>query len=366
MKLLSLGLGLASLTSLHAANILAPSDLVIAVDADVSGSNSNYPEPNENPAKVIDGNNGTKYLNFGGSGSGFIVTPSASTAVQSMQFVTGNDAPERDPSSYQIYGTNAPITSGANSAGTAEAWTLVSAGSVALPTARNAAGPAINIINTTAYSSYKLVFPTITNSDLLQLSEVQMYNAPNLTGSASLMASNAIVGIDQPGFSDSRYADSETPGHLIDGNTGTKYLNFGKQNSGIIVKPATGSSVVTGIEFWTANDSEERDPSMYQIYGRNGGFTSLNNSLGDSDTWTLIQLNALTLPSARGATSGVLNFPNTAAFDTYKILFPDVKDAGAANSMQIAEVQLYGTLVPEPTSLATLSLGLLLMARRRR
>ena len=62
----------------------------------------------------------------------------------------------------------------------------------------------------------------------------------------------------------------------------------------------------------------------------------------------------------------MLNFPNTAAFDTYKILFPEVKDAGAANSMQIAEVQLYGTLVPEPTSLATLSLGLLLMARRRR
>jgi hypothetical protein len=39
-------------------------------------SSSSYPAA-EAPANILDGNPATKYLNRGGAGSGFIVTPSA-------------------------------------------------------------------------------------------------------------------------------------------------------------------------------------------------------------------------------------------------------------------------------------------------
>jgi hypothetical protein len=51
-------------------------------------------------------------------------------------------------------------------------------------------------------------------------------------------------------------------------------------------------------------------------------------------------------------------------YESYKIVFPTVKDAGLANSMQIADIQLYG--VPEPATLCLLGLGGLSLLRRRR
>jgi hypothetical protein len=46
------------------------------------------------------------------------------------------------------------------------------------------------------------------------------------------------------------------------------------------------------------------------------------------------------------------------------MLFPTLKNGDAANSMQIAELQLYG--VPEPATMCLLGLGGLALLRRRR
>ncbi len=172
----------------------------------------------------------------------------------------------------------------------------------------------------------------------------------------------------------------EPPANAIDGlsNTGTassKYLNFARTNTGFIVTPTLGSSIVTSITLYTANDSENRDPASYELWGTNsivgGGTTPMA-------TFTLISSGGLALPAGRnGAVNGTndlddfqtVAFANTTAYSSYLLLFPTVKDIGStANSMQIAEVQFDGVLVPEPTAgLLALFAGLpLVLIRRRR
>jgi hypothetical protein len=50
-------------------------------------------------------------------------------------------------------------------------------------------------------------------------------------------------------------------------------------------------------------------------------------------------------------------FENSAAYSSYRLTFPTLKDAAAANSMQIAEVELLG-VVPEPSAMVLALLGL--------
>ena len=75
-------------------------------------------------------------------------TPSGGPSiVESFQITTANDAEERDPSSWELYGTNDPITSVDNSQGDGENWTLIDSGEVSLPTERNTEGPIVAVNN---------------------------------------------------------------------------------------------------------------------------------------------------------------------------------------------------------------------------
>ena len=348
-----------------AASLFAPGDAIIAIDrTERTGVTSDFPG-GENPSLGMDANGSTKYLNFAGSGSGFIFTANAAAAAQSFRFITGNDAPERDPSSYILYGTNSAITSTNNSQGTAESWTQVSTGVLSLPGARNTFSSPVSFANPTAYSSYKMVFPTITNSDLMQFSEIEFYDSPGAAGSAVLPLSGTVLGIAQDGYSDSRYPGGENPGTLLDGSTGTKYLNFGRDQSGFIIDPVSGMSIATSFEIWTANDADGRDPASYEIWGGSGDILSPNNSLGNDEAWTLISSGGLSLPSDRETSSGEISFANGTAYDLYRVVFPTLKNSGE-NSMQISGFQLYGNPVPEPGSAALAGLALLGLTRRRR
>ncbi|MCA9188672.1 MAG: PEP-CTERM sorting domain-containing protein [Pirellulaceae bacterium] len=167
------------------------------------------------------------------------------------------------------------------------------------------------------------------------------------------------------------WPDGESPDHAIDG-VGQKYLNFGKTNTGILVTPASGSSIAQSIKFWAANDAIERDPSGFELYGTNGDVSGAG-PFAISD-FTLVASGAISLPDSRNdggaaalddANSASSSFSNSNAYASYLVLFPDVKNNGAANSMQIAEVQLYS--VPEPATggvLAILLAGLAAFRRR--
>ena len=371
-------------SAVRAADIFAPGDFTLAIDTDPPGSLSRIPGEGENAAKAIDGlgvgATGTKYLNFAKENSGFIVTPGASI-VQSLTLVTANDAPARDPASYQLFGTNQAITSARHSLGNAETWTLISSGALALPTGRRElATPPVDIANGTSYSSYKLIFPTLRDTaaaNSMQIGEVQFFSAPGAGGSAILAPSNPILEIDTDAVPNSRYPtapNNEGPANAVDANVATKYLNFGKERSGLIVTPAKGATVAKSMRLVTANDAPGRDPASYEIYGTNSPISSTDNSNGLAENWTLISSGSISLPGdpavnndARGLPGELVAFgDNTTSYTSYKILFPDNKaDVGNADSIQFAEIQLFDQ-VPEPGAIGLLGLGAVALCGRRR
>jgi Immunoglobulin I-set domain/Immunoglobulin domain/Legume lectin domain len=139
----------------------------------------------------------------------------------------------------------------------------------------------------------------------------------------------------------------------VEDNTLYQYENFGANGStapysgpvGFIVTPNAGASVVTGMRLFTAGTHPEDDPADYLLEGSEDGtnFTTITGGL-------------LALPAQRNAAGGPINitnevlqeidFPNTAAYNTYRVTFTNIVDqtGTASNGVQIAEVQLLGSL----------------------
>lgn len=323
--------------------ILQPGDPIIAFDFDVA-SNSSYPG-NESPANALDEDSNTKYLNFGQRNSGIIITPLAgSTIVRSMKFTTANDAVERDPSSWALFGTNDPILSTDNGDGTAENWTLISQNTVALPDTRFADGPVLSFANITSYASYRLVFPSVknVNANSMQIADIRMYTSNDGTGSSFLNFLDPALAIHLP-TAESRYPGNENPPLAIDRDINTKYLNFGRENSGFIVTPASGARVVRSFRFTTANDSPSRDPATWELYGTNAPIASVDNGDGNAEPWTLVDSGAVNLPDDRFTLGSPVVVNNNTAYRSYRMVVKSVKDpfAGDADSFQIAEVQFF-------------------------
>ncbi|NLH43045.1 MAG: discoidin domain-containing protein [Planctomycetes bacterium] len=321
--------------------ILGPNDLILAIDGDGIVSSSSYPAA-EAPANILDGNPATKYLNRGGAGSGFIVTPSAPMMVQSFVITTANDAVNRDPTSWELYGTNDAVVSADNSAGIAETWTLVASGTLELPAERLTVGPVVSFMSFDVYKSFKMVFPTNKGDSLFQIADIAMYMLPDAQGANILLPTDPIKAIES-GWQ-SRYPANEAPANAIDGNPATKYLNFGETKSGFIVTPALGASILDSFQITTANDAVERDPVIWMVYGTNDAIVTPMNGDGKAENWTLICGGTMALPAERLTAGPVYVIANQAeAYTSYKMVFETVKNEAAANSMQIAEVQFYGT-----------------------
>ncbi|MHC4435644.1 MAG: LamG domain-containing protein, partial [Planctomycetota bacterium] len=141
------------------------------------------------------------------------------------------------------------------------------------------------------------------------------------------------------------WPDNEHPALALDDDVSTKFLHFRGEVSptGFVVEPAMGATVVTGLTLTTANDAVERDPASYEISGSNESIDGPYEVIAAGDlvdftqeaVWPRFTMNATPV-----------TFANTVAYKYYQVLFPTVRDAGSANSMQIAEVELLG--VPAP------------------
>ena len=180
------------------------------------------------------------------------------------------------------------------------------------------------------------------------------------------------VGVIATTAGGNNWPNGEPPSEVVSGD-GQKYLNFAELNTGVIVTPAGGSSIARQITLWTANDAEERDPASVSIYGTNTILGAGSHLLSD---FTPIGVDlALALPPTRNAgganpllpeNSQTLGLSNSTAYLSYMIVFPTVKNEGAANSMQIGEIQLDTTAIPEPGSTSLLLLGLATLLYRRK
>jgi len=144
---------------------------------------------------------------------------------------------------------------------------------------------------------------------------------------------------------DGDWPGAEYPALAIDNNVSTKFLHFkgGQLPTGIQVTPAVGPTIVTGLTLTTANDDYGRDPVKFEVYGSNDSIDGPWTLIAAGDVVDFAQT-ALWPRFTMNATA--ISFENAVAYEHYQVLFPALRDPASGTLMQIAEVELLGTLAP--------------------
>jgi hypothetical protein len=151
-------------------------------------SNGQYPNAAEGPSSAHDYDVSTKYNSYGsanvsqtspnaGIGTGFYVTMAVGACVATgIQFATGNDAPERDPITMTLEGSNVANTSLLS---IGSSWTLIYNGSTGISDtivpSRTTYVEVQNFTNTARFTSYRFIMTSQRSvSTNLQYSEAHL------------------------------------------------------------------------------------------------------------------------------------------------------------------------------------------------
>ena len=305
-----------------------PGDAVIASSANSPGS--------EGVANALDGQP-TKYLNFDGKNSqpsGFVVTPSLGmTYVTGMALQSANDAPDRDPKSITLEGSNDDDVTAYDSGN----WQLITQIDDIPAWTGRFQTKELFFDNDRAFKHYRWVVTDTQGPSgcCMQIAEVELLGAvppADVTSPGdAVIASSA----NSPG--------SEGVANAIDGQP-TKYLNFDGKNSqpsGFVVTPSIGKTVITGVHMQSANDAPDRDVKVLRIEGSN------DDEIADYDSGNWQLITEMNVPAYTGRfQSQVLMFDNVWAFKHYRWIAVDTQGPSGC-CMQIAEVELLGGSAPK-------------------
>lgn len=290
---------------------------------------------------AIDNNSDTKYLNFDTLNAGFTVELSrGQVAVTGLRLTSANDAPDRDPASFVISGSN-----------NGTSFQEIARGAVPFFGNRFETVQ-IDFENDSAYSHYRLVFPTVRDAAVavaMQIVEVELLgwipegevdnpgdpDTPDVIDLTRLEDISAPDDTIEPTTNNSPV--NEEVWHAIDNIAETKYLNFDGPNSGFMIQPAVGLTVVNGLRLTSANDAPGRDPASYLLEGSQNGIAFELISQGDvpvfDDRFTAVEI----------------AFNNNKSFEYYRLTFPNLR-GGSGQLMQVAEVEFLGRVgLPQPT-----------------
>ena len=220
-------------------------------------------------------------------------------------------------------------------------WTQIASGQTGLSTTRVTAST-VSFQNTQSFKYYKLVLTDLRAGATaygMQISEVVLGNS--LSSGSKLATAVQLAELS----SVSGMSDASSPGAVafgqdataaFDGDQNTKYVNPSKVGSGLMTA-LQSSQVVTSIDFTSANDKSDNDPTQFVLYGSNTPMA------WDSKAWTQVASGATGLTTTRGETKAA-SFSNTQSFQYYKLVFTELRVANAS-AMQIAGVRL-GTALP--------------------
>ncbi|MDI6451011.1 discoidin domain-containing protein [Anaerobaca lacustris] len=172
--------------------------------------------------------------------------------------------------------------------------------------------------------------------DIRLYPEVLSYISPDITG-----AGDTVQGVPNDGD----WPAAETPNLAIDDNVNTKFLHFKgvTEPTGIRVTPLVGATIVTGLTLTTANDAPERDPAAFELYGSNASIDGPYTLIAAGD---VVDFTGATAWPRLTKNATPIEFNSSVAYLHYQVLFPTVRNPASANSMQIAEIELLGTVVP--------------------
>ena len=239
--------------------------------------------------KAFDNNVNTKYLNNGGANSGIEFSYGTATQLTSFVITTANDATERDPASYQIYGFNSG------------SWQLLTSGSLSLPTARLTNSATITLPGGLAsLTQYRVVFPTlrVSGTASMQIAELRMtgiQGGGGGGGSTNASATEVVLG------SDTRLTDARTPSAHSHGNITNAGAIGTTTNLPIIT--STGGVLTTGSfgtlanTFCQGNDSRLSDARTPLFSNQSPNLVLAGPSTGPSANPTFRALVAADIPT---------------------------------------------------------------------
>jgi WD40 repeat protein len=147
---------------------------------------------------------------------------------ESVQFMSANDAPERDPVTFLLEGHH-------TASGQLD-WKVIASGETRLPTLRGSFGPVVRFKNVQFFDAFRLTFPMLRDSccaNSMQLGSVRIFDADGL---------NILDLEDDIRPSSERFAIHSVR-HVLTSSSDSKYLNFDKEGSGLTVYPSLLSSL---------------------------------------------------------------------------------------------------------------------------
>ena len=151
-----------------------------------------------------------------------------------------------------------------------------------------------------------------------------------------------IIGIPDDGD----WPGNETPELAIDDVVaGSKYLHFkgaddpmpDSGGAGFRVTPSQNQFVVTALNFAAANDAAPRDPVSFRLSGSNESIDGPYTLIAEG---TIDEFNGATAFTRNTWLTTPIEISNRSVYQHYELIFTEVRDRGAANSMQIGDVEL--------------------------
>ena len=155
-------IGLEDLSNLKTMDLSRPSD-------PIKGTSGNSPQK-ERPLLAIDDQPATKYLNFDGAGSGLEIKVQ-NTIVNGITITSANDAPERDPKSFVLSGSN-----------DGKSFVEIASGSIPVSRGRGKL-KTMRFPNGKSFSTYRVVFPELVGDGKIPVQIAEFELLPKLEGS---------------------------------------------------------------------------------------------------------------------------------------------------------------------------------------
>jgi hypothetical protein len=155
-------IGLEDLSNLKTMDLSRPSD-------PIKGTSGNSPQK-ERPLLAIDDQPATKYLNFDGAGSGLEIKIQ-NAIVNGITITSANDAPERDPKSFVLSGSN-----------DGKSFVEIASGSIPVSRGRGKL-KTMRFPNGKSFSTYRVVFPELAGDGKIPVQIAEFELLPKLEGS---------------------------------------------------------------------------------------------------------------------------------------------------------------------------------------
>ncbi|WP_170207815.1 Ig-like domain repeat protein [Rarobacter incanus] len=316
----------------------------------------------ENAGMIADRNSATKW--FAGK------KPTASNSIEviyslseaavatSYQLVSGNDSKERDPKSWQVFGSNSDSAATAVGDGS---WTpIASEENVDLgpsgSSGRNYSSW-FDVDQSASYRYYKLkVVDNQGASGAFQLADWTLLSSQDISEGALVSDPQSAISSATSSYSNAGN-ENETLDALRDRRYDSKWLGTAPEggptteNPGIITYTLSSAQKISSYDIVSGNDAVERDPKNWTIRGTNDA-AALNDQ--SSESWKVID----TVSDATWTGRKARNHYDLDEPGSYKYIQMVVTaNAGNNNRLQMGDWTLYGTndAAPQATSVLAVS-----------